>query len=930
MPTGADFPPSVASSMASIQTDPAPYGYGVAVGRTSSSPVNSMAARDEGSHPSKLPSAPPSASAYIRRSELQVLVRRFAASMKKKLVGGAVVTGATGMGVSTLLKHLRAQIVTRMDPSRVFYMVSRELDDPFFPFSHILRKMFGADGDDVQDQLQASIVTQVGALLEGTSESILEETTHLLGYMAGVPFPQSPVLRALQRDPEQFYKRLKDALVRYFNAALTQEPATLIFDDVHRLSRNSRSRHLLQDIMTELQTVPFFIVLGGGIELNNFTANPRFPLIHLAPHDESVMRTLFSEMVPKLQDPPEQLVSTTVKRAAGNPGALYELCSLLQESGAIDTTGEVWSADISKLNIPAGPHDALRARFEQLDPRDKLVLQTASVFGDIFWDEVIVAMSRVTIRLKTNIDAGQIWADDSDGLAIASSLDRLVERKFLAQLSDRDGDGAVKYAFARSGIREKIIATVDPDRQRMYHFLAAEWLKHSSTRYGRVTAELETNHWLAAGDTHRAAAACFRAARGARGRYLNQKAVELFTKGLELASEDERLLRIDALHDLGSLYELQGRIQDAEECFKEMLRNAWILAHRGKAGAALNKIGRLHRSMGDGPAARAFFNRSMTLFKAAGDEVGLAACLGDLGELARQEGSFDRAYKLVREAFEIQRKHQNRRSMAVSLQCLGKIEVARTSFERAERYFLEALEMMRKTNDRGGMAQTLTSLASMMANRGDLDGAVKRFEASLELAKEVGDRRMQAVAHNHLGEAFREQRKFKDAMAHFKDCEEVAMAQNDRHLYADVLRNLAILAMRMGDLEMGHQHVVLSLDIARQIGAKEIEALCYRALGELHATTMWDTSKTDSADEAVTYFQLALDSLRSIGNQFEMGRTLHALGNRLLERGDLAASRRMLKEAKEIFEHVNAKISDDIERTISETADHAQGIEIDS
>ena len=114
--------------------------------------------------------------------------------------------------------------------------------------------------------------------------------------------------------------------------------------------------------------------------------------------------------------------------------------------------------------------------------------------------------------------------------------------------------------------------------------------------------------------------------------------------------------------------------------------------------------------------------------------------------------------------------------------------------------------------------------------------------------------------------------------------------------------------------------------MAEQIGAKEIEALAHRAIGELNSTTMWDTSNTDGVDDALVAFERALEIFRNIGNEFEVARTLHVMGNRMLERGDMGGSRKLLKEAKKIFKRVNEKMSESIERTISETSDHSQAI----
>jgi tetratricopeptide (TPR) repeat protein len=349
-----------------------------------------------------------------------------------------------------------------------------------------------------------------------------------------------------------------------------------------------------------------------------------------------------------------------------------------------------------------------------------------------------------------------------------------------------------------------------------------------------------------------------------------------------------------------------------------MLRHAWTLVHRGKAGAALNKIGRLYRARGDAAAARAFLDRGMSLFKAAGDEKGVAACLGDLGELARRQGSYDRAFKLLNQALAIQRKLDNKPSIAVCLHSLGHVEAARGAYSQAERFLEEALELRRGAGDKGGMAHTMSALAIVLFNRGDLERAIARWEAALTLAEEVGDRRMMAVLNNNLGEALRDQGKLEESMGHFKACEQVVTTLDDRLLHCEVSRNIGILSQKMSDFDAAKLQLERSLMLAKEVGARELEGLALRALGELAATTMWDTSNVEAEDEAISYFEKALVIFRAIGNEFEVARSLHAYGNRLLERGDVNGGRAKLEEARNIFHRIQSKAGDKVARTISE------------
>lgn len=865
---------------------------------------------------------PLSVATTARRAELTVLEDCFKMCLTNRRAGGAIVAGEAGMGASTLLKGFAERVTAEIPKRRVFFVQCRETGEPFGPIRGVLRQAFELDEDVDPTTRRLQLTSHVGKLLGPGSAALVTETTHILGYLAGVPFPQSPVLKALEADGALMERRIKETLTRFLAAYVDGEPAVFVFDDFHKVQAETQKS--VVDLFVALPALPVTLVLGGRPELAAAAEHPSVVRINLEPLEDDVMRRLFSLFLPLLVEPPEELIDATVGRAAGNPGSLHELCALLIESGVIDTRDEPWTADVTKLakaNMPVNLLDALKARIEQLDTRDRAVLQHAAAFGEVFWDEAVVAMSRLGTKLKKNIGAANIWADDSDGLAISSSLDRLVERQFIVQLPDADIKGCLKYAFARSGIREAIMEGMKDKERTASHYLAAAWLEHAAEI--PLFAEIEAAHWQLAGESHRAALAFMRAARHARSRYLNQKAVKLFRKGLELAEANDRITLIDALHDLGSVHELLGLYEDAEGCFTEMLRHAWIVVHRGKAGAALNKIGRLYRARGDAPAARAFLNRGMTLFKAAGDEKGVAACLGDLGELARRQGSYDRAFKLVTEALSIQRKLDNKPSIAVCLHTLGAIEAARASYTQAEQYLEEALDWRRQAGDKGGMAQTLSTLAIVLFNRSDLDRAIARWEAALGLAEEVGDRRMLAIVHNNLGEALRDQGKLERSMRHFKACEEVVTTLADRLLHAEVSRNIGILSQKMGDLETARRNLQVSLHLAQELGGKEMEGLAHRALGELASATMWDTSNVGGVDEAEAAFERALDIFRSIGNEFEVARTLHAQGNRLLERGDVDGGKKRLEEAKEIFQRIDSKASEKVSRTIKEITDQS-------
>ncbi len=88
---------------------------------------------------------------------------------------------------------------------------------------------------------------------------------------------------------------------------------------------------------------------------------------------------------------------------------------------------------------------------------------------------------------------------------------------------------------------------------------------------------------------------------------------------------------------LGAIFSLPDAKYELNVCIalgalERMLRLAWVCASRSKAAAAFNKMGRVWRRKGDLKLALEYLNRGLELFRAAGDQRGIAGSLDDIGK----------------------------------------------------------------------------------------------------------------------------------------------------------------------------------------------------------------------------------------------------------------------------------------------------------
>ncbi len=850
-------------------------------------------------------------------------LRRLAASLERsfahKQVTIAVVTGPGGIGKTRLVDELRGRVSMRPGGVRILDASVRQGGDgPFAPFSRILLQRFEIAPASSPAGVRALMGNEVSRVLGPQNAALAAEAAHLLGHVAGVPFPDSPILRSFEADAAGMRARVGNA-VRVFleRDAGVRGPLLLILDRFH-LAQDPASE-LVAEIAAKARGVPLALLLVGRPPLDERCEKlaPEAPRVdvRLSPLTALEATDFLRGLMPQVGELPDELVRAAWHRAEGSPSALREIARLFVESGVVSTRSIPWRVDLSRLadaNIPVSLDDALRARLERLAPEERSALERAAVVGEVFWLETVLALER------GDADAGPApWSDDADAIDVGNALRRLVSKEFVSAVEHSEFTGCSEYAFRHTRMRQLLYDAAAPEQRARHHRLVAQWLEIAAgARRGEYAVTIGEHHEKGH-DRTRAAFQYLYAAGLAKAVFQNERAVELFERGLACLAEDDRLTRVDALHDLGSVQFLVGDLPGAEASFTAMLRHAWTLGHRGKGGAAWNRIGRIHRGNGDFESARACFERGLSLFRAANDVPGVASSLDDLGRVAWLEGEYDKAISACAESLEIRRTLGDRRGTALSLHNIGSIQLAKGLLRQAEACYEEALALRQGLADAMGSAETLNSLGVVQFERGELPGAQARWEQALAMAEQTGDRRMQTMLLNNLGEICGQLEQEARAVGLLSNAAILAEELGDRRLQSEVHRNLGVVHLRRNDLSLAREHLELSLSIAEDYGSREAIGMALRNLGELHALTIGDDD-ADASRKPEGLFQKSIAVLEEIGSNKEVAKSLSSYGYFLLEHGETDKGKATLQRAADIFQKIGSKAGERIRRSIEQ------------
>lgn len=754
--------------------------------------------------PSPAGSAPPADARPLFGQEAAIaqIRRALGAAFEGQRAALVLLRGEAGSG-RTLLLQRASEIAAKLRPTvAVHYAALRTReDDPYAPLSRLLLERFGITPASSPAAVR-SAMEQIVAEVLGDSARVAD-TTHLLGHIAGVPFPDSALLRELDRDPAALREQATAAVVRFVAGEAARCPTLFLLDDM------TDADDCAFDVLAALLELPAPLVLiaAGRPQLGPRTAalceraGDRAFTAELAPLAEASAAQLVRAMVPGLRELPGELVPALMHRSSGNPRQLVELLRALQDGGLFQRADDGGAfVDLQRLEgggLPLTMADTIRARLSTLVAAEQQVMQDAAVVGERFWDGALLALARARAALPDgSVPALQVFMREEDQRALQAALESLESKGFIVRIADTSAPGLREYTFEYAGTRSLIYAALPETGRREAHAIVARWLSLTPALAVESLAALLAPHLEHEGARERAARAYLQAAADERARMRTTMALRYVEKTLALTDARDTALRIEALHERGSLLATLGRYEEALAAFEEIVRLAWALGACGRGGAALNRIARIHRERAEHDQALEHLRMALELFRSVGDQRGVASSYDDMAQIHRMRGELAPAFSAAKEALQIRVQTQDRRGQAVSLNTMGRIELDQGMYDSAQARFTTALKIREALADHEGAVQTRIALGQLAFRRGRAEEAIRTYLGALEVAREMNNRRFQSYALSFLGEAYVAQNDLERADSALREAKRLAQASRDQNALATIERSIGQLIER--------------------------------------------------------------------------------------------------------------------------------------
>ena len=442
----------------------------------------------------------------------------------------AVVLGSPGIGKSRL-RHELLRRLREHHPEAVplvGYGDPLSAGSPYVLVGDALRRHAGIRAGDDAAISRAAIVNR---LSQHVSASQRKRVSEFLGELCGVPFDAegNPPLQAARDDHRAMNEQITLAFVDWLAAECRAHPVAFLLEDVQW--GDALSLKLLEGALRDLQHAPLLVLSFGRPE-----AEEAFPKLFFGQRALSLTLRSLSDKASELlvrrvlgDAVPDDDVRRIVRLSTGNALFLEELIRAAAEGKAGD--------------VPETVLAMLQARLSRFSPEARLVLRSASVFGERFWQGGVYELL-----------AG-FREHDSAERALAQLVDaELVARERSSRFPDE-----LEFSFRHALVCDAAYGLLVEEDRKSGHASAGRWLE----AHGETDAVVLARHAEGSGDDERAIVYYTRAAEQSLGQYDFEQALLRAQKGVACGAAHETLGILTSVRS--SAFYSRGQWPDAAE-----------------------------------------------------------------------------------------------------------------------------------------------------------------------------------------------------------------------------------------------------------------------------------------------------------------------------------------------------------------------------
>jgi CHAT domain-containing protein/Tfp pilus assembly protein PilF len=308
----------------------------------------------------------------------------------------------------------------------------------------------------------------------------------------------------------------------------------------------------------------------------------------------------------------------------------------------------------------------------------------------------------------------------------------------------------------------------------------------------------------------------------------------------------------------------------------------------------INRIGSIHRALGDTNTAISFFERALDLSLKTGDRDGEAQSRNNLGVAYHQMGLYEQALRELQASRALWEEVGDSWELANTLFGLGVVQSASGQAEEALASLNRALEI-RQAADDPSQALILTAIAAIHGERGEGDTALELYRRALDLSRATGERNDEANVLQNMAGLYLRRGELQQALELFTSALQIHRQLGNRSMEAWLLSFLGATSLYLGDADQALKDYTQALQIHAETGSAS-QAYTLRDIG-------WVYDRQGHPDQALEYYTRAFELSHGKDRRAE-AMALHGTGQAKIALGQPREAVQSLEQALALFREI--------------------------
>ncbi|MBN2363291.1 tetratricopeptide repeat protein [candidate division WOR-3 bacterium] len=738
-----------------------------------------------------------------RKEELKKFLELAKKHREGDFWGTVCITGDPGIGKTKLIDEFKNNIVK--EKYNIFRLPCEDgLRKPFQPFVRFLRDYFSISENDseafalvrFEDKI-FSLKNKLAELCGKNSEFIksIEYKYKWLGYLAGLKkFTEELSFY----EPKEKYDNIVSSLLELLSAESFVKPVIAEVTSASQIDEDSlfvfetlfsKSRKLPFMLVLETRTIePFTSILFGDYgEVHN---------IRIAPLDPQQSRDYFSSFCKafrienRMSRFRKSYLYTMIAKSGGNP-LFIENMALFLSYKSTELPLQTEADDKLDQAVPSEIEHIILARFDNLDSDVRDSLRVASVLGQNFPKEMLLAI------LKEHFP-------EIDAIKTISLCEK---HNFL-----ESDDGS--FFFTNPLIKDAIYGAQLKSFLHKVHFSAANFLEKNHVDDSSYFEEI-SDHFARSGFREKALEYFLKTAKFLQENYHENRALRFLENAGNIPCEKDPKTSIEILFMKGSAQKNLGKWDESSHTFREALKKAYKNRMIREYSENLESLSSLFRRTGDSKKSFSYAKRALRLAEIVKDAKLIFLANNDLGLLHYRKGEYDEALVFFEKCERILNETSDKKELSKVLNNISIIHSEKKELEEALEKALQALEICSQTDDLKVKSLVLLNLGGIYHSTNRFSEAEKYYERSLELKSRIGDRAGTVLVKCNLGVIKKDLGQLESAQKIFEDCCEINREiGNNRNLAINYI-NIADIKKYLGIYDEALGYYEKSIDLSR-------------------------------------------------------------------------------------------------------------------